>query len=118
MARRGTRGGDLARLHSVSILNPLPPILSVGGTDASISNSQELRMSPEHARAVAAAGLVLGAVLGMGGTFAPSAELRGLMWATDGVALVVGSALLAVHHFAKAATSWRRAFWCSWRARR
>jgi hypothetical protein len=41
---------------------------------------------------------VTGAVLGIAGTFAPSASLRGLAWAVDGTALVVASALLAVHH--------------------
>jgi len=55
-------------------------------------------MSGERLRPVAAAALVIGAVLGMAGTFAPSAEIRSLAWAADGVALVVGSALLAVHH--------------------
>ena len=49
-------------------------------------------------RTVAAAGLVVGAVLGMAGSFAPSAALRGLAWGADGVALIVASALLAVHH--------------------
>ena len=55
-------------------------------------------MSGERLRTVAAAALVIGAVLGMAGSFAPSAELRRLAWAADGIALVVGSALLAVHH--------------------
>lgn len=55
-------------------------------------------MSDERLRIVAAAGLVIGALLGMAGTFAPSAGLRGLAWGIDGVALVVASALLAVHH--------------------
>lgn len=55
-------------------------------------------MSGEPPRAVAAAALVIGAVLGMAGSFAPTAELRALAWGADGVALVVGSALLAVHH--------------------
>jgi hypothetical protein len=55
-------------------------------------------MSGERLRAVAAAGLVIGALLGMAGTFAPSAELRALAWAVDGIAIVVGSALLVVHH--------------------
>jgi hypothetical protein len=35
----------------------------------------------------------------MAGTFAPSAALRGLAWGVDGTALIVASALLAVHHF-------------------
>lgn len=55
-------------------------------------------MNEERLRSVAAAGLVIGALLGMAGSFAPSAELRGLAWAADGVALIVGSALVAVHH--------------------
>ena len=55
-------------------------------------------MSSKHLRAVAAAALVIGALLGMAGSFAPSDELRRLAWAADGVALVVGGALLAVHH--------------------
>ena len=55
-------------------------------------------MNEERLRVVAAAGLVIGALLGMAGSFAPSAEVRGLAWGTDGVALVVASALLSVHH--------------------
>jgi hypothetical protein len=55
-------------------------------------------MSGERLRTVAAAALVIGALLGMAGSFAPSAELRGLAWGADGVALVVGSALLVIHH--------------------
>jgi hypothetical protein len=55
-------------------------------------------MNDERLRPVAAAGLVIGALLGMAGTFAPSAELRGLAWGTDGIALVVASALLSVHY--------------------
>jgi hypothetical protein len=42
---------------------------------------------------------VIGAVFGIAGTFAPSASWRGLAWGLDGTALVVASALLAVHHF-------------------
>jgi len=34
----------------------------------------------------------------MAGTFAPSAALRALSWGVDGTALIVASALLAVHH--------------------
>lgn len=56
------------------------------------------KMSDKRIRAVAAAALVIGAMLGMAGSFAPTAELRGLAWGADGIALVVGSALLIVHH--------------------
>ena len=55
-------------------------------------------MKDERLYKVAAAGLVIGALLGMAGSFAPSAELRGLAWGVDGIALVVGSALLGMHH--------------------
>jgi len=47
---------------------------------------------------VAAIGLVIGAVLGMAGTFVRSASLRGLAWGLDGTALTAAAALLTVHH--------------------
>jgi len=47
---------------------------------------------------VAPVGLVAGAVLGLAGTFAPSAALRGLAWGLDGTALVLATAILAIHH--------------------
>ncbi|HXG44447.1 MAG TPA: hypothetical protein VNJ71_06760 [Gemmatimonadales bacterium] len=56
-------------------------------------------MSGSRLRLIAAIGLVIGAVLGMAGTFAPSASLRGLAWGIDGTALIVAAALLAIHHF-------------------
>lgn len=56
-------------------------------------------MRGDHHRVVAAPALVIGAVLGMAGTFTPSAGLRGLAWGIDGTALVVASAVLAVYHF-------------------
>src|SRR5437762_2454660 len=55
-------------------------------------------MNDGRLRGVAAAGLVIGALLGMAGSFASSTALRGLAWGVDGIALVVGCALLAVHH--------------------
>ena len=55
-------------------------------------------MTDEQVSRVAAAGLVIGAMLGMAGSFAPTAQLRGLAWGTDGIALVVGSALLGLLH--------------------
>jgi hypothetical protein len=64
-------------------------------------DSEESEVSDARLRLVAAIGLVLGAVLGIAGTFAPSASLRGLAWGLDGTALIVASALLAVYH-------WRR----------
>ena len=35
----------------------------------------------------------------MVGTFVPSASVRALLWGLDGVALIVATALLTVHHF-------------------
>jgi hypothetical protein len=64
-------------------------------------NSQGPEVGDARVRVVAALGLVIGAVLGIAGTFAPSASLRGLAWGLDGTSLIVASALLAVHH-------WRR----------
>src|SRR5687768_16527141 len=58
-------------------------------------------MSEERLRNVAAAGLVLGALLGVAGTFAPSDEVRALAWGADGTALILGCALLVVHHARK-----------------
>ena len=56
-------------------------------------------MDDKQIRVVASAGLAVGGVFGMAGTFAPSAALRGLAWGIDGVALVVASTLLTVHYF-------------------
>ena len=56
-------------------------------------------MSDQRTRLVAPSGLVIGAVLGMAGTFVPSASSRGLLWGLDGIALVVATALLTIHHF-------------------
>jgi hypothetical protein len=55
-------------------------------------------MRGERPHTVASAALVIGALLGMAGTFAPSVVVRSLAWGADGVALVVASALLAVYH--------------------
>src|SRR5262249_35628336 len=55
-------------------------------------------MSDSRLRLVASSGLVIGAVLGMAGAFAPAASVRGLAWALDGTALVVACSLLTVHH--------------------
>ena len=56
-------------------------------------------MNDRGLRLVAPGGLVLGAVLGMAGTFVSSESLRGLLWGLDGTALIVATALLAFHHF-------------------
>lgn len=56
-------------------------------------------MSDRPSRLIAPSGLVIGAVLGMAGTFVPSASLRGLLWGLDGIALIIATALLTIHHF-------------------
>jgi hypothetical protein len=61
--------------------------------------SRESEFGDSRLQLLAAIGLVAGAVFGIAGTFAPSASWRGLAWGVDGTALVVASALLAVHHF-------------------
>ena len=60
--------------------------------------SGESESDDSRLRQIAAIGLVIGAVLGIAGTFVQSASLRGVAWGIDGTALVVASALLAVHH--------------------
>lgn len=55
-------------------------------------------MSTSRVHVIAPAGLVVGAVLGMAGTFAPDGALRGLAWGLDGTALVLAAAVMAVHH--------------------
>ena len=47
-------------------------------------------------KVVASVGLAVGGVLGMAGTFAPSASLRGLAWGIDGTALVTAGAILTI----------------------
>ena len=54
-------------------------------------------MSKSKLKLLAAGCLVFGGVLGMVGSFLPSAA-RGIAWGLDGTALVLGAALLAVHH--------------------
>ena len=58
-------------------------------------------MSERTSRLVSSGGLVVGSVLGMAGTFVTSAAVRGLLWGLDGVALIVSTALLALHYFRK-----------------
>jgi len=54
-------------------------------------------MSVERPSILAPICLIIGALLGLAGSFAPSASLRGLAWALDGTVLVVAAATLAIH---------------------
>jgi len=55
-------------------------------------------VNDSRAPLIAALGFVVGAAMGIAGTFVPSASLRGLAWGLDGTALVLASGLLAVHY--------------------
>jgi len=43
-------------------------------------------------------GLIVGAVLGLTGSFVPDPSIRGLLWGLDGVALITATVLLTIHH--------------------
>jgi hypothetical protein len=58
-------------------------------------------MTERHLRILASTGLVVGGVLGMAGTFAPTASLRGLAWGIDGTALVMAASILAILFYRK-----------------
>lgn len=55
-------------------------------------------MSVSLPRLLVPGGLVIGAALGMAGTFAPDAGLRGLLWGIDGTALIIAAAALTIQH--------------------
>ena len=55
-------------------------------------------MSENSGRLVVPISLVVGGVLGMAGTFVGSTTLRGVLWGLDGIALIVATSLLTVHH--------------------
>jgi hypothetical protein len=54
-------------------------------------------MSNKKLRILAAVCLVVGGVMGLVGSFV-SPAMRGIAWGLDGTALVIGTALLAVHY--------------------
>jgi hypothetical protein len=56
-------------------------------------------MNDKSLRVLASIGLAVGGALGMVGTFAPSASLRGLAWGIDGIALVMACSLLMLRFF-------------------
>ena len=55
-------------------------------------------MSDRYVTQAAPAALVIGGLLGMAGTFVSSASTRGVLWGLDGTALIVATAILAIHH--------------------
>lgn len=54
----------------------------------------EVPLSERSVRRLASAGLAIGGVFGIAGTFAPTPALRGIAWGIDGVGLVMASSLL------------------------
>jgi hypothetical protein len=52
-------------------------------------------------KAIVLTGLALGAVLGMAGTMVAADNLRAVLWAVDGTALVAATSLLALWQFRK-----------------
>lgn len=59
------------------------------------------RFAPTRLDIVAAAGLSMGGVFGLAGTFVGQAALRQAFWAIDAVGLVVATALLTMRYFRK-----------------
>lgn len=58
-------------------------------------------MKEKITKITASIGLFIGGILGMAGSFAPSASLRSLAWGLDGIGLIIAGALLAVYYFRK-----------------
>ncbi len=45
--------------------------------------------------------LILGGMLGLAGSFAPTTSLRGIAWGIDGVSLIVAASLLTIYYLRK-----------------
>jgi hypothetical protein len=58
-------------------------------------------MQEKSIKITASTGLLIGGILGMVGSFAPSASLRSLAWGLDGIGLIVAGALLVVYYHRK-----------------
>jgi hypothetical protein len=58
-------------------------------------------MQEKSTKLIASTGLLIGGILGMVGSFVPSASLRSLAWGLDGIGLIVAGALLVVYYFRK-----------------
>src|ERR1019366_10681888 len=89
---------DLDKLPSLNV-RALPRRATSSLADITNPNccAPEETMTNERPSPIAPMCLVVGALLGLAGSFAASASLRGLAWGVDGTALIVGAALLAVH---------------------
>ena len=58
-------------------------------------------MNEKQIRSVASAGLVIGSIFGMIGSFVGSVSVRGIAWGIDGIALILATALLTIYFFRK-----------------
>jgi hypothetical protein len=58
-------------------------------------------MLEKSTQITASIGLLIGGILGMVGSFVPSASLRSLAWGLDGIGLIIAGALLVVYYFRK-----------------
>ena len=58
-------------------------------------------MNEKQTKTIASAGLFIGGIFGMIGSFVSSASFRGLAWGLDGVGLIVASTLLTIYFFRK-----------------
>jgi hypothetical protein len=85
--------------------------------ESSRHSSVEKKMNDRQTRILASGGLATGGLLGMAGAFAPSAGLRGLAWGIDGIALVMASALLAIHFFRQGQDLVASGFLVGWQIR-
>jgi hypothetical protein len=58
-------------------------------------------MNEKLTKTTASIGFIIGGLLGMVGSFVPSASLRSLAWGIDGMGLILAGALLAIYYFRK-----------------
>ena len=58
-------------------------------------------MKEKPTTVTASIALLVAGILGMAGSFVPSASLRSLAWAIDGIGLIIAGALLVVYYFRK-----------------
>ena len=58
-------------------------------------------MNQKLIKLTAVAGLFVGGILGMAGSFISSPSLRSLAWGVDGVGLILATSLLTIHYFRK-----------------
>ncbi len=58
-------------------------------------------MNERVTRIIASAGLLIGGIFGMTGSFVQDASLRSLAWGIDGIALILAATLLTIYYLRK-----------------